>query len=88
MGKVHRYTNLMECTNDACGTRCVGGQRRKGSEWWNEVVSRAVAEKRRALEEWLQRRDWVTYDRYQAQRVVVKLAVQAVKRMAGQQWGE
>ena len=42
---------------------CVGRLRRKGSEWWNEVVGWAVAEKRRAFEEWLQRRDRVTYDR-------------------------
>ena len=26
-----------------------GGQRIKGSEWWNEEVGEAVAEKRRAL---------------------------------------
>ena len=38
-------------------------------------MGRAVAEKRRAFEEWLQRRDSVTYDRYRAQRVAVKLAV-------------
>ena len=57
--------------------RRIGGQRRKGSEWWNDEVGRAVAENRRAFEEWLQRRDRVTYDRYQAQRVAVKLAVQA-----------
>ena len=38
----------MECTNDVCGMRRVGGQRRKGSEWWNEV-GRAVAEKRELL---------------------------------------
>ena len=38
-------------TNDVCGMRRVGGQRRKGSEWWNEEVGRAVAEKRRAFEE-------------------------------------
>ena len=24
---------VMECTNDVCGMRRVGGQRRKGSEW-------------------------------------------------------
>ena len=41
----------------------VGGKRRNGSEWWNEEVSRAVAEKRRAFEEWLQRRNRVIYDR-------------------------
>ena len=23
---------VMECTNDVCGMRCVGGQRRKGAE--------------------------------------------------------
>ena len=42
---------VMECTNDVCGMRCLGGQRRKGSEWWNEELGRAVAEKRRAFEE-------------------------------------
>ena len=51
-------------------------------------MGRAVAEKRRAFEEWLQRRDKVTYDRYRAQRVAVKLAVQTAKRMADQRWGE
>ena len=55
---------VMECTNDVCGMRRVDGQRREESEWWNEEVGRAVAEKRRAFEEWLQRRDRVTYDRY------------------------
>ena len=68
--------------------RRVGGQRRKGSEWWNEEVGRAVAEKRRAFEEWLQRRYRVTNDRYRAQRVAVKLAVQAATRMADRRWGE
>ena len=47
---------VMECTNDVCGMRRVSGQRRKGSEWWNEELGRAVAEKRRAFEEWHQRR--------------------------------
>ena len=73
---------IMECTNEVCGMRHVGRQRRKGSEWWNEEVGRAVAEKRRAFEEWLQIRDRVTYDRYRAQRVAVKRAIQAAKRMA------
>ena len=58
------------------------------SEFWNEEVGRAVAEKRRAFEEWLQRRDRVTYDRYRAKRVAVKLEVQAAKRMADRRWGE
>ena len=68
--------------------RRVGEQRRKGGEWWNEEVGKAVAEKRRAFEEWLQRRDRVTYGRYRAQRVAVKLAVQAAKRIADRRLGE
>ena len=80
---------VMKCTNDVYGMRRVGGQRSKGSEWWNEEVGRAVAaEKRRAFEEWLQRRDRVTYDRYRAQRVAVKLTVEAAKRLADRRWGE
>ena len=79
---------VIECTNDVCDTRRVGGQRKKGSEWWNREMGGAVAETRRAFEEWLQRRDRVTYDRYRAQRVAVKLAVQAAKRMADRRWGE
>ena len=78
----------MECTNDVCGMRRVGGQRRKRSEWWNEEVGRAVAKKTRAFEEWLQRKYRVTYDRYRAQRVAVKLAVQAAKRIADRRCGE
>ena len=65
---------VMECTNNVCGMRRVDGQRRNWSDWWNEEVGRAVAKTRRAFEGWLQRRDRVTYDRYRAQRVVLKLA--------------
>ena len=54
---------VMECTNDVCGMSRVGGQRRKGGEWWNEEVGVAVAKKTRAFEEWLQRSDRVTFDR-------------------------
>ena len=38
-----------------------------------------VAEKSRAFDEWLQRRDMVIYDRYRAQRVVVKRPVEVAK---------
>ena len=51
-------------------------------------MDRAVAEKRRAFEEWLQRRDRVTNDRYRAQRVIVKRAVLVAKRMGDRRWGE
>ena len=53
---------VMEYTNNVCGMRRVVGQRRKGSEWWNEEMGRAVAEKRRAFLEWLHRKDRVTCD--------------------------
>ena len=45
---------VMGCTNDGCGMRRVGGQKRNRSERWNEEVGRVVAGKRRAFEEWLQ----------------------------------
>ena len=48
----------------------------------------AMVEKRRAFQDWLQRRDRVTYDRYQAPRVAVTLTVQAAKRMEDRRWGE
>ena len=49
VGKVQRYS--MECTNDVCGMRRVGGQRRKGIDWWNKEVGGAVDDNRRAFEE-------------------------------------
>ena len=55
---------VMECANDVCGMRRVGRLRRNGREYWNEELGRAAAENRRAFEEWIQRRDMVTYDRY------------------------
>ena len=39
------YNNRWYLLIDVRGIRRVGGQRRKGSEWWNEEVGRAVAEK-------------------------------------------
>ena len=69
---------VMECTNDVCGMRRVGGQRREGSEWWN--VWRWP--KREELLRNGFREEIVTYGRCRAQRVAVKLAVQAAKIMA------
>ena len=73
---------VMECANDVCGMRHVAGQRKNGSGGTNEQVDGAVTEKRKAFEEWLQRRDRVSYDIYQAQRVLVNRAVKVAKRMA------
>ena len=42
---------VMECTNDVCAMRLVGGQRRKVSEWLNEEGGKTVDENRRAFEE-------------------------------------
>ena len=64
------------CSNDVCGMRRVSGQRTKESELRNEEVCRAVAEKRRAFEKWLQRRDRVYLLQIPVQKVVVKRAVQ------------
>ena len=54
----------------------------------NNEVGGVVVERRRAFEEWLQRSDRVTNDRYRAQRVVVKRAVQVLKRTADWRWRE
>ena len=59
----------------------MGREEREVSEWWNEEVGRAVAKKRRAFDEGFGD-DRVTYDRYRAQRVVVKLAA-SCKKNAG-----
>ena len=42
---------VWRCSEVVCGMRQVGGQKRKGSEWWCEEVGMAVAEIRRAIEE-------------------------------------
>ena len=51
MRKVQRY--VMECTDDECGMRRVGGQRRKGSELLNEEVGLAVPTTDTGHREWL-----------------------------------
>ena len=79
---------VIECTNDVCGMRRVGGQRRKGSEWWNEEVARAVAEKRRTFEEWLQRRDRVTYARYRAPQGVRTSDGEMISRVTKRYFGK
>ena len=46
-----------------------------------------MAEKRRAFEEWLQRRDKVTYDTYRVKKVVVKWAVKVTKTISDSRLG-
>ena len=61
--------------------RHVGGQRRNESRWWSEEVGVTVAENRRACGQMLQRRNGDKHKRYQAQRAVVKQAVNVLKIM-------
>ena len=79
---------VKDCTNVLCGVRRVGWQRRNWSEWWGEEIGAVVAEKRKAFEEWLPRRDRVTCGRYRAQSAIVKQTVKVATRTADWQWGE
>ena len=74
----------MECTNDVCGMRRVGGQRRKGGmKKWVERSPKREGLLRNGFREeiGLPMTDI-------GHRVAVKLAVQAAKRMADRRWGE
>ena len=57
-----------------------GRAAKKRRMWWSEKVGVVVAEKRSAFKNWLQKRDRVTYDRYLAQKAVVKLTVKVAKK--------
>ncbi|MCP4264721.1 MAG: hypothetical protein GY777_03945, partial [Candidatus Brocadiaceae bacterium] len=78
---------VMRCMTEVCGKRRVGGFVRKGSEWWSEDVKKVVAEKRRAFEEWLQKKDDLSYERYRVKRNLVKQIVKEAKRVADMRWG-
>ena len=72
---------------EVCGWRRVGGGLRKGSEWWNEEVSEAVMEKKRAYEVWLQRGGQEAYESYRGKRRMVKRVVGKAKKAANDRWG-
>ena len=55
---------VLGCAKEVCGMRRMGGNVRKGSEWWDEGVRVAVKEKRQAYEEWLQSDSSELYERY------------------------
>ena len=78
---------VVECAKEVCGMRRVGAGIRKGSEWWCEEVSMAVAEKRRAFEVWLQQKDEVSYGRYKEKRNQARRAVRHAKVAADERWG-
>ena len=78
---------VVECAEEVCGMRRVGGGVRKGSEWWCEDVRKAVAEKRQAYEVWLQRRDEASYESYKERRNQAKRAVRVAKVRADERWG-
>ena len=58
----------------------MGKEKKGGSEWWSEEVGVAVTDWRKAFEEWLQKRDLDTYDKYSAQRAGGKHAVKISKK--------
>ena len=63
-----------------CGMRHVGRHSRKGSEWWSGEVGVAVAKKRKAFEEWLQRRGRDLYYRYHTYGAFVKQAANVAQK--------
>ena len=80
--------NVMGCASDICGKRIVGGGIRKGSEWWNERVKMKIEEKKRAYEEWLQCKNYESYERYKEKKTEVKQEVKEAKRAADFRWGQ
>jgi len=77
---------VVESAREICGVRKVGGKRRKGSEWWNDVVREAVGRKRRAYEGWLNCKNADTYEVYKEERRAVKQVVKEEKRRANERW--
>ena len=58
--KLEKFRDIvMECVNDVCIMRRVGGQRRKGSEWWNEELGGAVAENKRSFRNGYREEMWL-----------------------------
>ena len=75
LGDVEEEWRSFRDAKNVCGVRHVGGCRRKGCEWWNDEVKLAVAQKRRAFEEWLQATSVVAYDNYREKRKEVWVVV-------------
>ena len=81
-------TGMLEGGEEVCGSRKVGCGKRKGSEWWNENVKRVVEEKKRAYEQWLQRRNRRMWELYREKRQECKRVVRRAKRDAQRRWGK
>ena len=79
---------VVGCSSDVCGKRVVGGGIRKGSEWWNESVKKAVDEKKKAYEEWLQCKNVEKHEKYKREKAKVKQKVNEAKRAADFRWGQ
>ena len=78
---------VLRCAKEVCGTRKVGGWRRRGSEWWNDEMNQVVAEKRTAFECWLRDGSEQTWERYREKKREVKRKVREAKRRADARWG-
>ena len=79
---------VTECAKMVCETRRMGGNRRKGSEWWDDEVKKAVEEKKRAFKDWLQSRTREAYERYKEKRRETKHRLKEAKRRADMKWGK
>ena len=79
---------VTRCAKVVCGTRRAGGNRRKGSEWWDEEAKKGVEEKKQAFIDWLQFRTREAYERYKVKRREVKHKIREAKRRADVKWGE
>ena len=78
---------ILRCARDVCGMKKVGGERRRGSEWWSDEMKRLVDEKRRAFEGWLRNDCDQTRERYKETKRRVKRGAREHKRRANNEWG-
>ena len=78
---------VLRCATEVCGTRKVGGTRKKGSEWWDEEVKRKVAEKKKAFSEWLRDKTDQKWENYRNIKNEVKRSVRVSKKRANNRWG-
>ena len=79
---------LLEGGGEVCGFRKVGCGMRKGSEWWNDRVKKAVEEKKKAYEEWMQKKGRRLWEVYKEKRNECRRIVRREKRGAKWRWGK
>lgn len=73
---------------EVCGTRKVGGKKRKGCEWWNDEVKRLIGEKGKLFNRWLKDKNGVVREEYKRKNREVKAKVRELKERADERWSE